>query len=193
MIFTIRCLGRWLAILALLTPIALRADEVRFKIDDGAPARMAFTEQDDVPAKPERTENSTYEQSDPANVLEQPETLASDIMLTANNDEPAPEPTEPFQTAMVVSDEPVSEEFVTSDPCVKCSCQQSWRPFAGVAATFLAPSHNTGGGSAILTGNYATGTTNLDRSATDRQMNISPRLWLGVQGEKWGAVVRYWN
>ena len=193
--FTWRHLGRWLAICGLLTPVALHAEDVRFKFEDSAPTSSAAVDRTGVRVVANEVEESTYETADPSDVLDQPELLDSEIMLT-NNDAPVPEATEaaePVQAPMFVSDAPASDGFVTGDPCVKCCCQRRWRPYAGVAATFLAPSHNTGGGAAILTGNYATGTTTLDRTATDRQMNISPRLWLGVQGETWGAVVRYWN
>jgi len=214
MICTWRSLGCWLAMCGLLTPIALRAEDLRFKLDDSTPASTAPAAGANVRVDPADAAQATYGQSDPKDVLDQPEILESDILLT-NSAAPMPKPEEPVQTPTVASDAspsdapasnalpsevlasdaPASDGVFSSDPCVKCCCQQQrrWRPYAGVAATFLAPSHNTGGGSAILIGNYATGTTTLDRSATDRQMNISPRLWLGVQGENWGAVVRYWN
>ena len=196
MICTWRSIGRWLAICGLLTPVVLRADDVRFKLDDQAQASSAAAEQTGVRVVPDEVQEATYGQSDPKDVLEQPELLDADILLT-NNDAPVPEPAEqaePVQPSMIISDEPTSDSAIfTSDPCVTCCCRRGWRLYGGAAATFLAPSHNTGGGAAILTGNYATGTTTLDRTATDRQMNVSPRLWLGVQGETWGAVVRYWN
>ncbi len=193
MLCTWRTMGRWLAIFGLLTPLSVRADDVRFKLDDSAPASTAAAERADVQLVRADAVPATYGQSDPKDVLDQPEVLDSDILLT-NNDAPMPEPeepVEPFQTAAIVSDGPTWQN--SPPPTCSMCCQRTWRPIAGVASTFLAPSHNTGGGSAILIGNYATGTTNLDRSATDRQMNISPRIWLGVQGETWGAVVRYWN
>ncbi len=194
---TWRGIAQWLAVCGLLAPVALRADDICFRGDSRSAVSTAVAQESGMRMLTVPTEPATYETSDPTDVLERTEVNDSDIQLTANQDA-APAPglpdfPEPTQTAAVVTDEPMVESFVVSDPCVACSCRRGWRPFAGAAATFLAPSHNTGGGSAILNGNYATGGTTLDRSATDREMNIAPRLWLGVQGEQWGAVVRYWN
>jgi hypothetical protein len=67
-----------------------------------------------------------------------------------------------------------------------------WQPFVGVEAVFLAPIHNTGGGGANYTFNDPTATTSFTAS-NGNGMVVTPRLWLGMIGQRWGIGFRYWG
>ena len=65
---------------------------------------------------------------------------------------------------------------------------------AGVEATFLNPDLNSEGTS-FLVEETAYERSDWISTASDDidSMYVSPRVWLGVQGCKWGANVRYWH
>jgi hypothetical protein len=67
-----------------------------------------------------------------------------------------------------------------------------WQPFVGVEAVFLAPIHNTGGGGANYTFSDPTATSSFTASGGNG-MVVSPRIWIGVMGPRWGVGFRYWN
>ena len=68
----------------------------------------------------------------------------------------------------------------------------SVQPFAGIETLFLAPIHNTGGGGANYTFSDPTATTSYTASSGNG-MVATPRIWLGLMGQRWGIGVRYWG
>jgi hypothetical protein len=66
-----------------------------------------------------------------------------------------------------------------------------WRPLIGAEMVFLAPVHNTGGSANY---SFTDGTTTSTYNASNAGgMVASPRLTLGVMGDRWGVAVRYWD
>ncbi len=98
---------------------------------------------------------------------------------------------------------PVTLEDDASAPCTTCDnaapcdiagycCPPSYCSIVGGAeATFLFPHfRNTGAGTFISDGVTSTTSTGTDINGN---LIVAPRVWLGVQGERWGLVGRYWN
>jgi len=74
-----------------------------------------------------------------------------------------------------------------------CNSCRRFTPFVGVAAAFLAPIHNRTASSSISMTDLVGGTTTTNSSNGVSGMIVSPRLWVGIQGERWGTAVRYWR
>jgi hypothetical protein len=66
-------------------------------------------------------------------------------------------------------------------------------PFVGVAATFLAPIHNRSSVGNVAVLDPGGNTVNNLNSQTLNNMTVGPRLWAGVQGARFGGLVRYWR
>jgi len=66
------------------------------------------------------------------------------------------------------------------------------QPFVGIEAVFLAPIHNTGGGGANYTFSDPSGTSSYTAS-NGNGMVVTPRIWMGVMGQRWGVGIRYWS
>lgn len=80
---------------------------------------------------------------------------------------------------------------LTCDPCCRPGC---YTPFLGVAATFLAPIHNSASSGTVTGTDLIGGTVLTSSTSTAGGMIVSPRLWLGFVGPNgWGAAVRYWR
>jgi hypothetical protein len=84
-----------------------------------------------------------------------------------------------------------------ADGCCETDCCPPQRVLfwtAGVEATFLNPDLNSEGTS-FLVEEAAYERSDWVSTASDDidSMYVSPRIWLGVQGCKWGANVRYWH
>jgi hypothetical protein len=67
-----------------------------------------------------------------------------------------------------------------------------WQPFVGVETIFLAPIHNTGGGGANYTFSDPTATSSYT-AGSGNGMVVTPRIWMGLMGQRWGVGVRYWG
>jgi hypothetical protein len=65
------------------------------------------------------------------------------------------------------------------------------QPFVGIETVFLAPIHNTGANT-NYTFNDPTATTSYTAS-NGNGMVLSPRIWIGLMGQRWGLGVRYWS
>lgn len=74
-------------------------------------------------------------------------------------------------------------------PCRTLDCC-SW--IAGGEATFLWGNFNRSGVS-LSTANSQFSSNDPNAGSVDNSMIVAPRVWLGVQGPKWGFVARYWN
>ncbi len=106
----------------------------------------------------------------------------------AEGAEPLPTPYS-TDTSMRVSDGEMSEYI---DGCCPSPPPLFWT--AGVEATFLSPDLNTfGTGVSIEEFEY----NRLDSASSFNDdvdsVYLAPRIWIGVQGCKWGANLRYWH
>jgi hypothetical protein len=74
-------------------------------------------------------------------------------------------------------------------------CGDSCSLIAGGQATFLWPNFNrTPSSVTVIDGlNQNSGFFSTNDSSIDNNMIVAPRIWLGVQGPRWGLVARYWN
>ena len=91
--------------------------------------------------------------------------------------------------------EPDSESVSDCGPSCGgcCRCCPTRFFYAGTEATFLVPNFTRP--MTFTVNDIGAGTTNVysdDVTALD-QMYVGPRVWLGVQGERWGVVTRFWE
>lgn len=113
----------------------------------------------------------------------------------ADGEEPMPAPGMVHRNGKLAA--PYSEYSGSCDACgVECCSPPPLFWNAGVEATFLWPDLNSFGTTFLF--EEATGVPPrqdwFSSSSEDvSSMYLAPRIWLGVQGCKWGANVRYWH
>ena len=97
-----------------------------------------------------------------------------------------------------VSEEPAADVELASACYTNCGKCRRCRPkrflVAGAEATFLVPDfHATALNSTLA--HVGAETTNVFSTSTSdlENMYVGPRVWLGVQGERWGVIGRFWQ
>ncbi len=107
---------------------------------------------------------------------------------------------EPFETSAPTTVPDVQSTSGDPTPPLACNpadgmgeCRRRvWTPFAGIETVFLAPVHNTGGGGASYSFSEGSNSANYQASSANG-MVATPRIWLGLMGDRWGVGVRYWS
>jgi hypothetical protein len=74
-------------------------------------------------------------------------------------------------------------------------CCDSCSLIAGGQATFFWPNFNHAASTSTIVDAVTPATSffSSNASSVDNNMIVAPRVWLGVQGPRWGLVGRYWN
>ncbi len=117
---------------------------------------------------------------------------------------PAPEPPQQVPTSRWETQEPIQTpeqpsgpvaagcgQYAVGDLCCAPGCQF----IVGIEATFFWPQLSREFLSTTLTNELGTATyvDNAALGSVDGNLLVGPRITLGVQGECWGLVGRYWN
>jgi len=118
--------------------------------------------------------------------------IADTQVRPADGEEPMPVPADPYADGTMYGNG-------GSEPCecVDACCCPPRRPLfwtSGVEATFLNPDFNDGWGQfgAIEFADNREDVVSTSQDDVD-SIYMSPRIWVGVQGCKWGANVRYFH
>jgi len=101
-------------------------------------------------------------------------------------------------------DAEIDENVIPVNCCNEASCgyksgrkRNCCRPargwYGGVEATFLAPNFKGTRSTQVDISDFAGPTTNSYLGNNNEDLAAGPRVWLGVQGCKWGGLVRYWG
>jgi hypothetical protein len=171
---------RWLALCGALLPASVRADVVAG--NGYSPSYLTSAKADaSEPGIESFGARSSTQDVDAVDVLP---VSAEDIL-----DESEPAAVETFKTSSFAS----SNSGSTCCDQYCCCSGRRFTPFVGVAAAFLAPVHNRTDTSSLTLTDLGAGTTTTTSANGVNGMIVSPRLWVGVQGERWGTAVRYWR
>jgi len=85
------------------------------------------------------------------------------------------------------------DQIDCGDGCCKKKCCRPKRGFyVGMETTFLSPTTD-GSSTRVDITDIGGGTTNSYFGENNDDVIVGPRIWLGVQGDKWGVQARYWE
>lgn len=122
--------------------------------------------------------------------------LRANEYFHAQEPTPAAAPALPPESPPAMHKLPPIEADYGSNACDTCfsDAGHRWRPYAGVAATFLS-ANTLGSSNSVTIVNVPAGTVNtVSLDAQNSGLEGTPRLWLGVAGDcGLGARVQYWQ